>query len=81
MSAMSDIATEIELYWQRHGYNSYRRTLPNGDVATVSPTGGSGFSLTVAGQRSYYEGIAPAIAAAGHIAQRHLRHQAMTWTA
>lgn len=88
MSAMKELATEIELYWQLFGCHWCRR-LPDGQNLSISTwhTGlqgtaefQSGYRLVVDFKEVWSGDTLPeAIAAAGTIAREQLKRQAMTW--
>lgn len=93
MSIMSEIATELELYWQQANVGCYwSRKLPNGQVVTISswttphmpsdPGYRSGFHVTVDHERvADVDHLAGALSWAGSIARAQLAERAMTWAA
>lgn len=84
MSAMKDIATELELHWAPFLYCGYQRELPNGQSAVINTWScGSdhGYSLTVNYQEQKFSYLHEAVLAAGEIARQQLADMAAEWAA
>ena len=80
MSAMKDIATELELFWDNHG-DYWQRLLPDGESVYLVPVGAR-YQVLVQwraepqrGLVDEVDGLAEAVARAGQIAQRQLLEQ------
>lgn len=84
MSAMKDIATELELHWAPFSYCGYRRVLPNGQNAVINTWSygkDHGYSLTVDYKEQKFSDLHEAVVAAGEIARQQLADMAREWAA
>lgn len=81
MSAMSEIATELDVHWKLADVGLYwKRKLPFGQLAVIS-SGSFGYTLTIDRNKvDVYETLPEALAVAGEIAVGQLNVQASTWT-